>query len=51
VFDKAIAAPAKPRADLQLIVEAPAPASFHLQGQGFTRETGWVVYLQDVFKP
>jgi hypothetical protein len=38
-------------ADLQLLVVAPMPASFQLQGPGFTRESGWVLYVQDVFKP
>ena len=30
---------------------APVPAGFHLQGKGFNREKGWVLYVQDVFKP
>ncbi len=50
VFPNTISAPAKP-ADLQLIVFAPEPPSFQLQGKGFTREAGWVLYVQDVFKP
>jgi hypothetical protein len=37
--------------DLQLLVVAPAPASFQLQGEGFAREKGMVLYVQDVFKP
>jgi len=38
-------------ADLQLLIVAPAPPSFQLQGEGFTHEKGWVLYVQDVFKP
>jgi hypothetical protein len=50
VFPTDISAP-KNRADLQLLVVAPGPASFQLQGNGFTREDGWVLYVQDVYKP
>jgi hypothetical protein len=38
-------------ADLQLLVVAPLPASFQVQGEGFAHEKGWVLYVQDVFKP
>jgi hypothetical protein len=43
--------PPQHHADLELLVVAPAPASFQLQGEGFTREKSWVLYVQDVFKP
>jgi len=44
-------APADHQADLQLLIVAPMPAAFQVQGPGFTRETGWVLYVQDVFMP
>ena len=50
VFPTVISPPSH-HADLQLLVVAPAPASLQLQGHGFTRESGWVLYVQDVFKP
>jgi hypothetical protein len=50
IFQQTVSEPAN-RADLQLLVVAPAPASFRLQGRGFDRERGWVLYVQDVFKP
>jgi len=50
VFPTSISPPPH-RADLQLLVVAPIPASFALQGHGFTHESGWVLYVQDVFKP
>jgi hypothetical protein len=43
--------PPSHRADLQLLVVAPAPPSFQLQGEGFAHEKGLVLYVQDVFKP
>lgn len=51
IFQQNISAPpaAKDRALLMFV--AAAPASFSLQGQGFTRESGWVLYVQDLFKP
>ena len=39
------------RADLRLLVFASSPPTFHLRGSGFDRERGWVLYVQDVFKP
>jgi hypothetical protein len=36
---------------IQLFIYAPVPAGFHLQGKGFSQEKGWVLYVQDVFKP
>jgi hypothetical protein len=36
---------------LRLYIVAPAPAGFHMQGKGFERENGIVLYVQDVFKP
>jgi hypothetical protein len=50
VFPSMVSAPDH-HADLQLLIVAPAPPSFQLQGPGFTHETGWVLYVQDVFKP
>jgi len=41
--------PAKDRALLMYV--AAAPSSFSLQGKGFSRESGWVLYVQDLFKP
>jgi hypothetical protein len=43
--------PPKDRAPLQLLIAAPAPASLHVQGKGFEREDGWILYVQDVSKP
>ena len=40
-----------PADQLQLFVYAPIPDGFHLQGKGFGRENGRVLYVQDVFKP
>lgn len=50
IFPTTISAP-KERADMQLLITAPAPPSMHLQGKGFAREDGWVLYVQDVYKP
>lgn len=50
IFPITVSAP-KGRADLQLLIPAPAPPSMHLQGKGFAREDGWVLYVQDVYKP
>ena len=50
VFPNSISAP-KNSADLQLLIAAPAPPSFQLQGKGFAHEDGWVLYVQDVYKP
>jgi len=36
---------------LQLFIYAPSPVGFHMQGKGFRREQGWVLYVQDVSKP
>jgi hypothetical protein len=41
----------EPEDQLQLFVFARAPESFHLQGQGFRSEIGYVLYVQTVFKP
>ena len=45
--------PERPLADnqLRLLVAAPAPAGFHMQGQGFGHENGVVLYVQDLFQP
>jgi len=50
IFPITISAPAR-HADMQLLVAAPAPAALQLQGKGFAHEDGWVLYVQDVFKP
>lgn len=50
VFPTTISAP-KNHADMQLLITAPAPPSLHLQGKGFANEDGWVLYVQDVYKP
>ncbi len=36
---------------LRLFIAAPAPPGFHMQGRGFARENGVVLYVQDVFQP
>ena len=36
---------------LQFFVAAPSPQGFRLKGKGFDRETGCVLYIQDVYKP
>jgi hypothetical protein len=51
VFQQAVIEAPRPADRLQLCIVAPAPASFHLRGPGFSRERGWVLYVQDVFKP
>ncbi|MEP6667646.1 MAG: hypothetical protein ABJF10_00750 [Chthoniobacter sp.] len=50
VFPTHISAP-KNRAEMQLLILAPAPPSLQLQGKGFAHEDGWVLYVQDVSKP
>ena len=50
VFPISISAPGHV-ADLQLLIAAPAPPSLELQGKGFGHEDGWVLYVQDVYKP
>ncbi len=41
-----------PPADrLQLLIAAPAPPGFHMQGKGFAHENGVVLYVQDLFQP
>jgi hypothetical protein len=36
---------------VRILVAAPAPAGFHMQGEGFAHENGLVLYVEDVFKP
>ena len=51
VFHQSVAPrPLEPK-HLELFIVAPVPPSFCLQGKGFTRETGSVLYVQDVFQP
>ena len=40
-----------PTNQLQLLIAAPAPAGFYMQGQGFGHENGVVLYVQDIFQP
>ena len=40
-----------PANQLQLLIAAPAPAGFQMQGQGFGHENGVVLYVQDIFQP
>lgn len=50
IFSTTASAP-KNRAEIQLLITAPTPPSLQLQGKGFAREDGWVLYVQDVYKP
>jgi hypothetical protein len=50
IFPVTVSARKDPPA-LQLLIVAPAPPSLQLQGKGFNREDGWVLYVQDVYKP
>ncbi len=50
VFHQSIPAPLD-RTQLELFIVAPMPLSFGLQGKGFNRETGSVLYVQDVLRP
>jgi len=36
---------------LRLLIAAPAPPGFHMQGRGFVHENGVVLYVQDIFQP
>ena len=36
---------------MQLLITAPTPPALQLQGKGFAKEDGWVLYVQDVYKP
>ena len=40
-----------PSNQLRLLIAAPAPPGFHMQGKGFAHENGVVLYVQDVFQP
>ena len=40
-----------PANQLQLLIAAPAPAGFFMQGKGFGHENGVVLYVQDIFQP
>jgi len=51
VFLQTVVEPPTPADQLQLGIIAPAPVSFHLRGPGFDRERGWVLYVQEIFKP
>jgi hypothetical protein len=50
-FQQSIAHPPRPGDQLRLYIFAKAPESFQMKGEGFGRENGYVLYLQDVFKP
>ena len=45
--------PERPLPDnqLRLLIAAPAPPGFQMQGQGFGHENGVVLYVQDIFQP
>jgi hypothetical protein len=43
--------PPRNAGEMQLLIQSPAPSTFQLQGKGFSREDGWVLYVQDVSKP
>ena len=51
ISSKQIAHPPRPGDRLRLYIFAKAPESFRMQGKGFGRENGCVLYVQDVFKP
>ena len=40
-----------PGNQLRLLIAAPAPAGFHMLGQGFGHENGVVLYVEDLFQP
>ena len=50
-FQQEIAHPPRTGDRLKLYIFAKAPVSFHMKGAGFGRENGYVLYVQDVFKP
>jgi len=51
ILQNVVAEPAPASDRALLLVVAPAPPAFRLQGQGFGRELGWVLYVQDFSKP
>ena len=51
VFHESVPPRPLERNQLELFIVAPVPPSFCLQGKGFTRETGSVLYVQDVSQP
>lgn len=50
-FQQQIVQPPRAGDHLQLYIFAKAPESFRMQGEGFGRENGYVLYVQEVFKP
>ena len=40
-----------PANQLQLLIAAPGPPGFQMQGKGFGHENGVVLYVQDIFQP
>ncbi len=50
-FQNAITRGPQPAGQLELFVFAPSPDGFRMQGEGFVREIGYTLYLQEVFKP
>jgi hypothetical protein len=50
-FNQGIDRGPQPADQLQLYIFAKAPEGFRLQGEGFGRETGYVLYVQEVLKP
>jgi hypothetical protein len=50
-FSQSIAHGRQPADQLQLLIFAKSPEGFRLEGKGFDRENGCVLYVQDVFQP
>jgi hypothetical protein len=51
IFPQTVVPPANLTQPWKLCIIAPAPESFRLQGPGFERERGWVLYVQDIIQP
>ena len=50
-FYEYLTQPVLPADQVQLLIFARAPEGFRMRGEGFARETGYVLYVQDVFSP
>ena len=50
-FFEYLTQPVLPADQVQLLIFARAPEGFRMRGPGFDRETGYVLYVQDVFSP
>ena len=51
MFYEYVTQPVLPADQVQLLIFARAPEGFRMRGQGFDRENGHVLYVQDVFSP